>query len=321
MIIAILLILVGLAILIVGGEIFVKGSASIAKRLNVSPIVIGLTVVAFGTSAPELIVNILSATRGATDIAMGNVLGSNIVNILLGLGIASLICPLKVKTGTTWKEIPFSILATLILFLLANDVMFGNNGKNILTLADGLILISFFIIFLYYTYGLARVEGEKEVKPEKFLWSTSIIFILGGIISLMLGGKLVVDNGIILARLAGLSELLIGLTITAVGTSLPELVTSAIAAYRRHYELAVGNIVGSNIFNVLWILGLTPVISPIEIKTAVNIDIVIVVATTCLLFAYMFIGRRQNRYILNRWQGVTFLALYAAFTTYVFIRG
>lgn len=321
MLIPILLIIAGLAILIVGGEIFVRGSASIAKRLRVSPVVIGLTIVAFGTSAPELVVNIFSAVQGAPDIAIGNVLGSNISNILLVLGISAMIFPLTVKQGTVWREIPFSILAVLVLFLLANDIVFGNNGKNILTVADGLIMISFFVIFMYYTYGLAKVKGEKEAEPEKFSWSTSTLFILGGIICLVLGGKLMVDNGIILARLAGLSELLIGLTITAVGTSLPELVTSIIAVYRKHYELAIGSIVGSNIFNILWVLGITPLIHPIEIKDLVNVYLVITVAVTTLLFAFMFIGKRSGRYTLRRWQGLVFVLLYITYTAYILVKG
>ncbi len=321
MIIPILLIICGLAILIVGGEIFVKGSASVAKRLRVSPIVIGLTIVAFGTSAPELVVNLFSAFKGAPDIAIGNILGSNIANILLVLGAASLIYPLTVKEGTTWKEIPFSILVLLVLFLLSNDVLFGNGTTNILSAGDGLILISFFVIFMYYTYGLAKVKGQVEEQPERFRWSTSVLFIIGGIICLVLGGQLMVDNGVILARMAGLSELLIGLTIVAVGTSLPELATTIIAAYRGHDELAIGNVVGSNIFNILWILGITPVVHSIEIHSAINFDLVITVGVTCLLFAYMFIGKKEGKYTLTRWQGASFLILYVIFNIYVFIRG
>ncbi|MDP2684413.1 MAG: calcium/sodium antiporter [bacterium] len=321
MLIPILLIILGLGILIVGGEILVKGSASVAKRLNISPIVIGLTIVAFGTSAPELVVNIFSALKGAPDIAIGNILGSNIANILLVLGISSIIYPLTVKEGTTWKEIPFAILVVLVLFLLVNDVLFGNSAQNILTRGDGLILISFFVIFMYYTYSLAKVKGDVEEQPEKFAWSTSILFIIGGIICLVLGGKLMVDNGIILARLAGMSELLIGLTIVAVGTSLPELATSIIAAYKKHDEIAIGNVVGSNIFNVLWILGVTPIVHSIDINEMVNIDLFITLVATCLLFAYMFVGNKGGKYTLTRWQGISFVLLYIIFTGYVFIRG
>ncbi len=320
MYIAIGLLLLGLIILLIGGDIFVKGSSSIAKRFGVSPIVIGLTVVAFGTSAPELVINLFSAVSGASDIAFGNILGSNISNVLLVLGIAALIRPLAVKRGTTWKEIPFSVLVVFVLFLLTNDVMFGNNGQNVLTRGDGLVLVSYFLIFIYYTYGLTKVEGEKE-DVETYKLSTSAIFILGGIISLTLGGKLMVDNAVILAKLAGLSELLIGLTITAVGTSLPELVTSAIAAYRGHVDIAIGNVVGSNIFNVLWVLGLTPIVAPMHVSMEINTDIAVAGLAATLLFLFMFVGGKRGRHVLQRWQGAFFILLYIGYTAFVLFRG
>ena len=317
---AIAFLLLGLIILLIGGDIFVKGSSSLAKRFGISPIVIGLTIVAFGTSAPELVINLFSAASGASDLAFGNILGSNISNVFLVLGIAAIIRPLAVKRGTTWKEIPFSILVIFVLFLLANDVMFGNNGENILTRGDGLVLISYFFIFMYYTYGLTKAEGEKE-DVEKFKPWTSSTFILGGIACLTLGGKLMVDNAIILAKIAGLSELLIGLTITAVGTSLPELVTSAIAAYRGHVDIAIGNVVGSNIFNVLWVLGLTPIVSPMAVGMEINQDILVAGIAAALLFIFMFIGGKRGRYILQRWQGALFILLYISYTAFVIFRG
>jgi cation:H+ antiporter len=320
MLIPILLLILGLAILLVGGEVFVRGASSISKKLKVSPIVIGLTVVAFGTSAPELIVNVFSALSGANDIALGNVIGSNISNILLVLGIAALIRPLVVKKTTTWKEIPFSILAVLVLFVLANDVMFGNGTENIISRGDGLILISFFLIFIYYIFGLAKIEGDKE-DIESYKWGPSLMFTLGGIICLFVGGKLMVDNAVILARIAGLSELLIGLTITAIGTSLPELVTSAIAAYRGHVDLAVGNVVGSNIFNIFWVLGLTPIISPMSIGTGVNIDIIIASGAAILLFLAMLNGNKHTKHQVTRWEGVLFVLLFVTYTGFVIMRG
>lgn len=317
MLIPLLLLIVGLVILLVGGESFVRGAASLAKKLNVSTLVIGLTVVAFGTSMPELVVNLFAATEGSADIAVGNIVGSNIANILLILGIAAIIYPLKVKEGTTWKEIPFSLLVGVVLFLLINDVRFGNNGQNVLTMADGLILLCFFVLFLYYTYGLTKVKGEKE-HVETYSWAKSILYIAVGLVGLVLGGKLMVDNGIILARLAGLSELLIGLTVTAVGTSLPELATSAIAAYRKHVDIAVGNVVGSNIFNVLWILGVTPIVTPLHVPEIVNADLVISIVAALLLFAFMFLGERHR---LSRVQGAMFVVLYFAYTGFVLMRG
>lgn len=312
--------LIGLVILLISGDIFVRGSASVAKRFGVSPIVIGLTVVAFGTSAPELVVNMFSAASGAGELAFGNVLGSNIANILLVLGIAALIRPLAVKYGTAWKEIPFSLLAIFVLFLLTNDVIFGNNNHNILTRGDGLVLVSYFLIFIYYTYGLSKVEGEKE-DIEKYNGWISAGMLIGGVVFLTLGGKIMVDNAVKLAHIAGLSELLIGLTITAVGTSLPELVTSAIAAYKGHVDIAIGNVVGSNIFNILWVLGLTPIVSPIQVVSGVNQDMLVAGLATLLLFLFMFIGAKNKRYTLHRWHAVIFILLYISYTTFIIFRG
>ncbi len=321
MFIPILLVIVGLTVLLIGGDIFVKGASSLAKKLKVSPLVIGLTIVAFGTSAPELIVNIFSAIQGSSDIALGNVLGSNISNTLLVLGVAAIIYPLSVKKGTVWKEIPFGVLIILILYVLVNDVVFGNNGKNILTTGDGIVLISFFLIFMYYTYGLTKVKGESTDDIQAYSWATSGSFVVGGSICLFLGGKVLVDNAIILARIAGLSELLIGLTITAIGTSLPELVTSAIAAYRKQVDLAIGNVIGSNIFNILWVLGVTSIINPMEIKGTVNIDIMVAFGAAALLSPFMFIGGKHGRHKLRRMEGILFVLLYIVYIGFVVMRG
>ncbi len=323
MLIPILLLVVGLALLLAGGDTFIKGAASLARKWNVSPIVIGLTVVAFGTSAAELVVNIFAAVNGTPDLAIGNILGSNISNILLVLGISAIIYPISVKQGTIWKEIPLGIMAVVVLFILSADVYFGNgeSGINILTRGDGLILMAFFIIFMYYTYGLSKVEAEKEENVKVYPWSSTISFVLLGLAGLVLGGKLLVDNGTIIARLFGMSELFIGLTVVAIGTSLPELAASAIAAYRHHDDLAIGNVVGSNIFNVFWVLGLTPMISPIPVNTQANTDIVVAILAATLLFAFMFVGHKHKRYKLRRWQGVIFVLLYIGYLAFIGMRG
>ncbi|HLD31745.1 MAG TPA: calcium/sodium antiporter [Patescibacteria group bacterium] len=317
MILPILLLIVGLALLLVGGEYFVRGSASLAKRSKISPMVIGLTVVAFGTSAAELMVNVMAALKGTPDVAIGNILGSNIANILLILGIAAIIRPLTVKVDTIWKEIPLGVLAVLILFVLSADKLLGSGGDNMLSLADGLVLLGFFVIFLSYTYGLSKQESKKD-DVRSYSWSLTILFVLFGLAGLVGGAKLLVDNGVILARMAGLSELFIGLTIIAVGTSLPELVASGIAAYRGHDELAVGNVAGSNIFNILFILGLTPLINPVPFNSAANGDVVITILAALLLFFFMFIGKRHQ---LQRWQGVFMVITYLAYITFITLRG
>ncbi|MBI2990099.1 MAG: calcium/sodium antiporter [Candidatus Magasanikbacteria bacterium] len=323
MIIPAVLITTGLAILLFGGEILVRGSASLAKIFKIPNIVIGLTVVAFGTSMPELIVNIFSAIKGSTEIAIGNVIGSNIANILLILGIASIILPLKVKSATTWKEIPMALLAAILILIMGNDAFIDGKITTELSRSDGLALLAFFIIFLYYTFGIAKGDHGKTDETEGdeiklYSKGKSILFTLAGIIALFIGGKILVDNAIILARLAGLSELLIGATIVAVGTSLPELITSILAAIHKHDDIAVGNVVGSNIFNIFWILGLTATMQPLAFAPSINVDIAANVAATMFLFAFMFI---HDKHRINRWQGILFILMYIGYLSFVLYRG
>lgn len=314
------LLLIGLAILISGAEFLVRGASSISKRAGIPPIVIGLTIVAFGTSAPELIVNIFSAIKGTTDLALGNIIGSNIANILLILGISSLIVNLKVQKNTTWKEIPFAALAVIIVLFAANDKILNGETANTLSRTDGLILISFFIIFMYYICELFRrsKDNEEQENIKTYSMSVSIMLTAGGLLFLFFGGQILVNQAVILAKLAGLSEMLIGLTIVAVGTSLPELATSVIAAKRGHSDIAIGNIVGSNIFNIFWILGLTSIIKPIPISAGANIDILICFAATSVLFLAMFVGKKHT---LEKWQGKILLASYALYIIYLIKRG
>lgn len=317
MFLPILFILIGLAILILGAESLVRGSASLARRLGIKPIVIGLTIVAFGTSMPELVVNMLAAARGTADIAVGNIVGSNIANILLILGLAAVVYPLTVKSNTIWKEIPFALLAMILVYAMGNDALFDGVSYNAITRTDGFSLIAMFAIFMFYIFGIAKTEGKAE-DVKIYSWFISTILTLSGLVCLFLGGKLLVDNAVVLARLAGLSEVLIGLTIVAVGTSLPELATSVVAAYHHHDDIAVGNIVGSNIFNVFWILGLTGTILQLPFSPSMNIDVLVGVFATFLLFVFMFIGRRRK---IDRWQGAAFIALYIAYLVYLIKRG
>lgn len=319
MILSIILLLLGLAILVGGAETLVKGASSISKKAGIPPIVIGLTIVALGTSAPELIVNIFSAVKGTTDLALGNIVGSNIANILLILGISALIVDLKVQKNTTWKEIPFALLAVLAILAMTNDKILDKGTVNVLTAIDGLILLGFFAIFMYYTFELSRQENNEAEQEKTKIYSMpiSILLTIGGLTLLFVGGKLLVNQAIILAKLAGLSEMLIGLTIVAVGTSLPELATSVIAAIRGQSDIAIGNIVGSNIFNIFFILGITSTIKPIVINSNANFDIFICLITTTILFLAMFIGKKHK---LERWQGGLFLLAYAAYIIYLIQR-
>lgn len=317
MITTVLFLILGLVILVAGAEFLVRGASSISKKANIPPIVIGLTVVAFGTSTPELTVNLLSAFNGATDIAIGNVLGSNIANILLILGVSASIVPLTVQQDTTWKEIPFALLGALLLFFIGQDVLFDGATTNVLTRIDGVVLLGFFGIFLYYTFGLIKKEEAGPDVTTYPLWA-SLLMVVGGITGLVYGGNLLVENATIIARLANLSEALIGLTVVAVGTSLPELATSVVAALKKQSDIAIGNIVGSNIFNVFFILGTTATIYPLPFSTALIYDLQINIVATLLLFVFMFI---HSKHKLNRWQGVLFILLYCAYTASIVARG
>lgn len=314
--VAVLLLLVGIAILILGADFLVKGAASMARKWGVSTIVIGLTVVAFGTSTPELVVSLLSALSGTTDLAIANVVGSNMANILLILGVGAMISTLKVKEGTTFKEIPFALLAMVLIAIMANDAIIDNNHVNALTRSDGLAFLAFFAIFIYYTYGLTKVSGESE-QVETMSWRRSMLFFLCGLVGLIIGGKLIVDNAIMLAALAGMSEALIGLTIVAVGTSLPELATTIVALKKGHGDLAIGNAIGSNIFNSFWILGVTATIKPLPFDTAANADVLFTTFATFLLFVVMFVGKKRR---LTRTEGVIFLSLYAVYIGHAILR-
>lgn len=317
---SIILLFIGFVLLIKGADLLVDGASYIARRFKVSDLVIGLTVVAFGTSSPELVVNITASARGNTDIAIGNILGSNIANIFLILGISAVIYPLTVSRGTVWKEIPFSLLAAVLLGILANDQLIDKTGFSTLTRIDGLVLLSFFVIFLYYSFAIAKeIEGMREHVPEHaYGLPKALFFVSLGLAGLTLGGQWIVSGAMHIAKYLGMSESLVGLTIVAVGTSLPELATSAMAAYRRNVEIAVGNVVGSNIFNVFFVLGVSSIIRPLPFQPGNNPDIGVLIIADLLLFTYMFTGKKRS---LDRWEGLIFLIIYAGYLTFLIVRG
>lgn len=320
----ILAIIAGLVVLILGAEGLVRGASSIATLMKISPLIIGLTVVSFGTSAPELTVNILSAARGSGEIALGNIIGSNIVNILLILGVSALIVPLTVKSSTVWKEIPLALLGVVLVFVMINDSLFDGLHFNALTRTDGIALLALFIIFMYYIFGMVKTDKQaaKDVadatQVRTYSKWLSTVLIVAGIGGLVAGGSMLVSGAIGIAQAAGLSEALIGLTIVAVGTSLPELATSVVAAIKGHADIAIGNVVGSNIFNAFFILGTTSTILPLTSTGGMNIDIAVAILATVLLFVFMFVGGKHR---LSRWEGGVFVALYVAYIVYLVIRG
>ena len=317
-----ILFVVGFVLLIKGADWLVSGSASVAKKYNISDIVIGLTIVSMGTSMPELIVNILASTSGASEIAIGNVVGSNIANILLILGVAAFIYPLAIKESTVMSQIPFSIIAILLVAFAANAPIFNPDYSLMISRLDGVVFIFFFALFMVYVIKLAR-EGRadmiEEAPSEILPMGKSILFILLGMIGLFLGGKWVVDGAIKIAEHFEISQSLIGLTIVAIGTSLPELVTSAMAAYRKNTDIAVANVIGSNIFNLLWVLGISAMISPMPYDPVVNADIIVLLAATCLIVFSLMTGRAKNQ--IGKPTGILFLACYIAYTAFLIYRG
>jgi len=313
-----ILFIIGFALLLKGGAVLVDGATSIARRFGLSDLVIGLTVVSIGSSSPELIVNLLASFRGNADLAVGNVLGSNTVNILLGLGLAALIYNLKVRSTTVWKEIPFSLLAILVLAVLANDALIDGETFSAITRADGFILLAFFTIFLYYIYSLSRKSSEERSLSGESSVVKALLMVVGGGLGLTLGGKWVVDGALEIGRALGASDALMGLTVVAIGTSLPEIVTSAVAAHRKKADIAIGNVVGSNIFNIFWVLGLVSLMKPITFSVALNRDILALVVATTLLFVFLFIGKKHT---LSRWEGLGFIAIYGVYVVYLINRG
>jgi len=314
-----ILFIIGFGILIKGADLLVSGASSFAKKLKIPTIVIGLTIVAFGTSMPELIVNIFASAKGQVDLALGNVIGSNISNILLILGLSAIIYPLVVKRNTAFKEIPLTVLAVLAMGILANDLLIDKSGQSVLSRGDGMILLLFFAVFLYYVFAISQssdVKDDLNVKKYKY-WQDGMLMVVG-IVGLFVGGQWIVEGASALAHAFGMSEALIGLTIVAVGTSLPELATSAVAAYKKQADIAVGNIVGSNIFNIFWILGVSAIIRPLPFSPALNFDVLIMLVATLLLFASMFIGQRHK---LERWQGIVFVGLYVLYIVALVQRG
>ncbi|HOF19069.1 MAG TPA: calcium/sodium antiporter [Phycisphaerae bacterium] len=311
-----LMLLGGLALLVVGANWLVDGASAVARRLGVSDLVIGLTVVAFGTSAPELVVDVFAAARGNTDIAVANILGSNTFNILAILGLSALVRPLAVAQSTVWKEIPLSLLAAVLVGILGNNALLDGAGPNALTRTDGLVLLGFFVIFLYYVLGMAKSSANPpdppgQISPPAMRLPAACLRIGAGLAALATGAHLAVAGAVDTATRLGVSERVIGLTIVAVGTSLPELATSVVAAYRRNADLAVGNIVGSNLFNIFFILGVSACIRPLPMGGQVNFDVAATVLASLLLFVSMFTGR--PRHGIQRWEGAVYLAAYAAY--------
>lgn len=329
-----LLFIAGFFLVIYGANFLVDGSASLAKRFNVSSLVIGLTVVAFGTSAPELVVTILASISGKNDIAFGNVVGSNILNIFLILGSAAIVFPLTVQKNTVFKEIPLVLLSAVLIFVLGSDWLIekeqvdclkdlpneGAGYVGALSRIDGFVLLSFFLVFIFYAFSAAK-EGNIEVETGEIKTMSPakvILFLVIGFVGLTLGGRWIVNGASEIAISVGLSEKFVGLTIVSLGTSLPELVTTLVAATKKQSDIAIGNVVGSNIFNTFLILGTGAFLSPINVNSFGQNDMLVNIGGTLLLFILLFVGKRHA---IGKLEGVVFLLAYLVYTTYLVVRG
>lgn len=313
MLLSVLLLLVGFVALIKSADALVVGASALARKYNVSDLAIGLTVVAFGTSAPEMVVNVLAAINNHQDIVFSNIIGSNIFNVLVILGIAGLITPLVVQSGTVWKEIPLSFFALVVLYLLANNFFAFPNPQ--LSRWDGALLLLLFVLFLYYVFRQLKNTEDKNLVDAKHVSVAKIaVFIILGLAGLAVGGNLIVTNAVKLAGLLQISEKIIGITIVAIGTSLPELATSVVAALKKNIDIAVGNIIGSNIFNILFVLGVSSMIRPIAYPVSYNSEFYLLGAGTLILFLAMFTGVKQK---LDRWEAAVLVAVYIVYVSYL----
>lgn len=324
----IIYLLLGFLFLIKGAGYMIEGASNIAKRFHVSPLIIGLTIVAFGTSAPELIISLLASIKGSNEIALGNVIGSNISNIALIIGIGAVIYPLAIRSSTIAKEIPYAILACFVLLIAVSDIYLQRITMNELSRADGFIFLLFFVIFVYYTINSALTAREEErfrlgkefkkeydrEKPKKL--AKSVTFFLTGLAGILIGGEWVVKSAITIATLLGVSEGLIALTIVAIGTSLPELAAVIAATVKKEPDIAIGGIVGSNIFNTLLILGVASSIKPLAFKTALYTDMWIMIALTAVLFFFSFMHKK-----ITRSTGAVFVTSYICYIGFLIWRG
>ena len=315
MVLNIILLIVGFVILIKGADLFVDGASNIALNFKVSKMLIGLTIVAFGTSAPEFAVSVKGLLSGSFDIVLGNVIGSNILNILLILGVAAMIHPLVVKNNTVKKELPITLLITALFAVLLSDNLFDKSMSNNFTRGDGIVLILFFLVFIYYLINLMRNKVEDSTDEKVLSLPKSFLYTFIGLVAIILGSNFVVDSASYLAKAFGVSERIISLTIIALGTSLPELVTSIMATKKGEYDIAIGNVVGSNIFNIGIVIGLPVTILGGISKIAFSyIDLIVMIVTALMLYLFS-----KNDYKISKREGLSFLILFVVYYSYVIL--
>ena len=305
-----LFLVVGLVLLVKGADWLVDGASSFAKRMGVTDLVIGLTIVAFGTSMPEFVVNMVSVADGATDLAITNILGSNIINTLVILGCSALVCPLVAQRSTIRFDIPLNILAgvLVLVFVFITSPMEAKGLSRI----EGLALLVIFAGFILYTLFTAKADAVTTTENTVFpLWKCVVLIVLG-LIGLVVGGEMIVKSAVAIARYCGVAESVIGLTIVALGTSLPELATSVVAAFKHNNDIAIGNVVGSNIFNVFFILGTSATIQLLPVYSGIELDAALVAVSSLAVWLLL----QNKKQTIHRWGGAVLLLLYASYLTY-----
>ena len=300
MLLDIVLIVIGVAMVLYGADRLTEGASALARKMNVPEIIIGLTIVAAGTSAPELFVSMASALKGTPDLAVGNVVGSNTMNCMLIVGCAAMVAPMTISRSTVKKDIPFSVGASVLLMLLALNSFLGR--------VDGIILLLGFAAFMAYTLRQAKTDKADEVQAEPSSVWKNVLFLLGGLLLLAVGSNLFVGHASSLALALGVSEGVVGLTVVAGGTSLPELATSVVAARKGQSAIAIGNVIGSNVFNILLILGLTATISPLQITGITTIDMAVMLLSVALVWLFSF-----TRFTVERWEGALLVGGYLVY--------
>ena len=309
--------IIGVALILIGANALTDGAASVAKRFHISPLVIGLTIVAFGTSAPELTVSVVSALKGSAGLAIGNVIGSNIFNCLMIVGCTAAIVPIQISKGTLSKEIPLCLLAAIVLFVCANDQLINGLSANSMSRSEGLLLLCFFAIFMGYTFAIAHNGQAEDTAIPTLSVGRSTLYIIGGLAGLIYGGQCFVDGASGIARSLGVSESVIGLTLVAGGTSLPELATSVVAALKKNPEMAVGNVIGSNLFNVFFVLGCSASITAMPVQGISSLDLGMHIAACLLLFIFGLFFRQRT---ITRIEGIALVACYIGYTTYLILQ-
>ena len=313
MILSVISFVVGIVLVILGADWLTKGASALARRFNMSELLIGLTIVAIGTSLPELVISTGSALKGSPGLALGNVIGSNIFNGMFILGVTALLCPIKFNAKMLTREIPFNLLATVALILVSGSMLVGGAPGEMITRYGGMILLCFLAVFVRYTFSITNEGGDDEPVEALSMWKV-VLFIATGLAALIFGGNLFVDGATEIARVLGLSEAVIGITIVSAGSSLPELAVSVSAARKGNVGIALGNVLGSNILNIFFILGVSATITPISLDGFSFVDYYVLLASSLLIYA---VARFGGKAVINRFEGALLVAGYVAYTTWL----